>query len=300
MQGPAALQRGKVFYRLDFVLCALQVKSGRIAHCNRIHKQCYHSIRLKQVLHSPTRCLLSQTAARKTAQRKYTPELQVVARPPWKAEGQGKARRLFEADQGPSKRVISLARDQTMLKLTSLEFKERLADVLSVLPELPLSGLPPKMLAKLVLMPPGNIAHQLVLLQGLFKSKQDINELLLKEPSLLTASIPDTAMHVRRLEHLLCSPRKRGGQHPYERVDFDDFIATHPEFLIPENVVLSMRALCIYLGRAIDQNATIQDYVTGNPGMLLKGYKSIALSPVLHMSSGDTRFNNWWLAPPQQ
>lgn len=254
---------------------------------------------LKQILRLRTHCLLSQAAPHKIVQRKYNTELQVVARPPWQAEGQGKARRLFEADQGPSKRVISLARDQTMLKLTSSEFKDRLADVLSLLPELPLSALPPKMLAKLVLMPPSNIAHQLVLLQALFRSKQDINELLLKEPSLLTASIPETALHVQRLEHLLCRPRIKGGQHPYSEVDFDDFIATHPEFLIPHNVVLAMRALCIYLGRAIDPDATIQDYVMGNPGMLLKGYKSIALSPVLHMSSGDTRFNEWWLELPQ-
>ncbi|KAL3138127.1 hypothetical protein ABBQ38_005355 [Trebouxia sp. C0009 RCD-2024] len=236
-----------------------------------------------------------QAAAYTTVPRIRTPEPQVIARPPWQAEGQGKARRLFEADQGPSKRVISLARDQTMLKLSSLEFKDRLADVLSLLPELPLSALPPKMLAKLVMMPPGNIAGQLVLLQGLFKSKQDINELLLKEPSLLTASIPETAVHVQRLEHLLCSPRRRGGQHPYTQVDFDDFVASHPQFLIPENVVLSMRALRIYLGRAMDSNTTVQDYCTGNPGMLLKGYNYIAQSPVLHMSSGDESFKYWWL-----
>ena len=269
--------------------------------CNRLHtRSICRSKCPRQVLHFSVHCLLAQAAPPKTVQRKHNTELQVVARPPWQAEGQGKARRLFEADQGPSKRVIKLARDQTMLKLTSLEFKDRLADVLSLLPELPLSALPPKMLAKLVMMPPSNVAHQLVLLQGLFGSKQDINELLLKEPSLLTASIPETALHVQRLEHLLCSPRKKGGQHPYSEVDFDDFIATHPEFLIPANVVLAMRALCIYLGRAMDPDATVQDYVMGNPGMLLKGYKSVALSPVLHMSSGDTRFNEWWLelSPP--
>lgn len=270
---------------------------------NHPHKHlAHHSNDKKQALHSPVQCF-SQAPTYKTVQHIRTSEPQVVARPPWQAEGQGKARRLFEADQGPSKRVIKLARDQTMLKLSSLEFKERLADVLSLLPELPLSGLPPKMLAKLVMMPPGNVAGQLVLLQGLFNSKQDMNELLLREPSLLTASIPETALHVQRLEHLLCSPRRRGGEHPYTQLDFDDFIATHPQFLIPGNVILSMRALRIYLGRAMDQNATVQDYVRGNPGMLLKGYNYIAMSPVLHMSSGDESFNCWWLPncnSPQQ
>ena len=246
------------------------------------------------MLHFPTQGLSPSTTAHKTKHRNHLPELQVIARPPWQAEGQGKARRLFEADQGPSKRVISLARDQTMLKLTSLEFKERLADVLSLLPELPLSALPPKMLAKLVMSSPSSIANQLILLQNLFRSRQDINELLLKEPTLLTIPVCETAVHFGRLEHLLCSPRKRGGQHPYTQVNFDDFIATHPQFLIPENVVLAMRALCFYLGRAMESNDTVQDYVTGNPGMLLKGYHHAALSPVKNMSGWDERFNKWW------
>lgn len=221
-------------------------------------------------------------------------EWEAVTRPPWLAEGQGKARRLFEADQGPSKRVISLARDQTMLKLTSAEFKDRLADVLSLLPELPLSALSPKMLSKLVMMPPSNIADQLVLLQSLFRGKQDINELLLKEPTLLTIPIAETDLHVKRLKILLESPRKKGGQHPYGEVDFDDFVATHPEFLIAENVVMSLRSLCVYLGRALDQDAQIQDYVMGNPGMLLKGYRHLTHAPVLHMSSQDDSCSEWW------
>lgn len=221
-------------------------------------------------------------------------EWEPVIKPPWLAEGQGKARRLFEADQGPAKRVIRLARDQTILKLTRAEFNDRLADVLSLLPELPLSALPPKMLSKLVMMPPNNIATQLVLLQGLFRGKQDINELLLKEPTLLTIPYAETAMHFQRLKILLESPRKKGGQHPYGEVDFDDFVATHPEFLIPENVVMSLRSLCVYLGRALDQDAQIQDYVKGNPGMLLKGYKHLAHAPVLHMSSQDDSCSQWW------
>lgn len=221
-------------------------------------------------------------------------EWEPVIRPPWLAEGQGKARRLFEADQGPAKRVIRLARDQTILKLTPAEFKDRLADVLSLLPELPLSALPPKMLSKLVMMPPNNIANQLVLLQGLFRGKQDINELLLKEPTLLTIPYAETALHFQRLKVLLESPRKKGGQHPYGEVDYDDFVATHPEFLIPENVVMALRSLCVYLGRALDQDAEIQDYVMGNPGMLLKGYKHLAHAPVLHMSSQDDSCSQWW------
>ncbi|KAL0018710.1 hypothetical protein WJX79_007626 [Trebouxia sp. C0005] len=221
-------------------------------------------------------------------------EWEPTIRPPWLAEGQGKARRLFEADQGPAKRVIRLARDQTILKLTRAEFKDRLADVLSLLPELPLSALPPKMLSKLVMMPPNNIANQLVMLQGLFRGKQDINELLLKEPTLLTIPYAETAVHFQRLKVLLESPRKKGGQHPYGEVDYDDFVATHPEFLIPENVVMSLRSLCVYLGRALDQDAKIQDYVMGNPGMLLKGYKHLAHAPVLHMSSQDDSCSEWW------
>jgi len=221
-------------------------------------------------------------------------EWEPVIRPPWLAEGQGKARLLFEADQGPAKRVIRLARDQTILKLTPAEFKDRLADVLSLLPELPLSALPPKMLSKLVMMPPNNIANQLVLLQGLFRGKQDINELLLKEPTLLTIPYAETALHFQRLKVLLESPRKKGGQHPYGEVDYDDFVATHPEFLIPENVVMALRSLCVYLGRALDQDAEIQDYVMGNPGMLLKGYKHLAHAPVLHMSSQDDSCSQWW------
>ena len=221
-------------------------------------------------------------------------EWEPIIRPPWLAEGQGKARRLFEADQGPAKRVIRLARDQTILKLTPAKFKDRLADVLSLLPELPLSALPPKMLSKLVMMPPNNIANQLVLLQGLFRGKQDINELLLKESTLLTTPYAETAVHFQRLKVLLESPRKKGGQHPYGEVDYDDFVATHPEFLIPENVVMSLRSLCVYLGRALDQDAQIQDYVMGNPGMLLKGYKHLAHAPVLHMSSQDDSCSQWW------
>lgn len=285
------------YFPIKQVQDGAQVSYGPAQEVRRTHKHLdHHKSSTKQVLHFPTQGLSSSAIAHKTQRRNHTPELQVVARPPWQAEGQGIARRLFEADQGPSKRVISLARDQTILKLTSLEFKERLADVLSLLPELPLSALPPKMLAKLVLSSPSSLATQLILLQNLFSSKQDINELLLKEPTLLTIPVSETAVHFERLEHLLCSPCKRGGQHPYTRVNFDDFIATHPQFLIPENVVLSMRALCVYLGRAMESNATVQDYITGNPGMLLKGFQHAAHSPVSNMSGWDERFNEWWKA----
>ena len=264
----------------------------KLPHC---HIQC--STHTRQALHAPLHSAILEGQPHSIAQSKS--ELRVVVRPPWQAEGQGKARRLFEADQGPSKRVISLARDQTMLKLTSPEFKDRLADVLCLLPELPLSALPPKMVAKLVMTPPSSIADQLVRLQSLFRSRQDINELLLKEPSLLTMPFSETAVHFQRLESLLCSPRKKGGQHPYTKVDFDDFVATHPQFLIPENVVLAMKALCIYLGRAMQADATVQDYIAGNPGMLLKGYKHVALTPVMNVSGWDNRFDTWWL-PEQQ
>ena len=265
-----------------------------------ISRSVYHSKTRTYAHHAGCRCLsLSQVDVSKPVLANTVPgpaqDWIVVVRPPWLAEGQGKARRLFEADQGPSKRVISLARDQTILKLTSAEFKDRLADVLSLLPELPLSALPPKMLSKLVMMHPGNIADQLVLLRGLFQSKQDINELLLKEPTLLTIPFGETALHFKRLKGLLESPRIIGGQHPYVQVDFDDFVATHPEFLMPENVVLSLRALRPYLGRAMHQDATIKDYVTGNPGMLVKGYRHMSFAPVQHMSSGDDSFSQWWL-----
>ena len=219
----------------------------------------------------------------------------MIIRPPWLAEGQGKAKRLFLADQGPSKRVISLARDQTIRTHTKAEFKDRLADVLCILPELPLSAFPPKMLAKLVVMPPTDVTDKLIMLRGLFNHKLDINELLLKEPTMLTIPYADTALHYQRLKKLLESPRRRGGEHPYTQVDFDDFVATHPEFLVADNVIIALKSLRAYLGKVIENDIAVRDHVVGNPGMLLRGYMHNTYAAVQRMSAQDESFREWWL-----
>ena len=220
------------------------------------------------------------------------------AEAPWLAKGQGKARRLFEADQGHSKRVIGLARDHTMLKLTSAEYKDRLADVLSLLPELHVSAVPPKLLAKLVLMPAGDIAEKVVLLASLFKGEEDINEILLAEPSLLIIPFDETSVQFHRLKDLLASPRRMTYDIAYSNADVDHFIALHPQFLLDENVVASFRALQVYFGKALDARGTVvQDYVAGNPGMLLKGYQNIKNAPVHNMASYDDSYKLWWQDP---
>lgn len=219
------------------------------------------------------------------------------SKPPWQASGQGKARRLFEVDQGHSKRVISLARDQTILKLTSAEFKDRLADVLGLLPEWPISGVPPKLLARLVMMPPGDIAKQIVLLSGLFQFQQDMNEVLLAEPTLLTIPFVETALHVDRLKGLLGGPCRVAHPGPYSNAGVDVFLGEHPQLLLHENVVAALQALRIYLGKSLEVQGTIvQDYVSGNPGMLLKGYKYI---PYTHntrrLFADNDNLNCWWV-----
>lgn len=220
------------------------------------------------------------------------------AQPPWQAQGQGKARRLFEADQGHSKRVIGLARDQTILKLTSIEFKDRLADVLCLLPELHLSAVPPKTLAKLVLMPPTDIAERIVLLASLFKGEEDINDMLLTEPSLLTIPFKNIVMQFDRLMGLLTAPRRITYNVAYSNADVGHFIALHPQFLLEENVIASFRALQVYFGKALEARGTVvQDYVVGNPGMLLKGYQNIQNAPVHNMASNDDSFRQWWNDP---
>lgn len=222
------------------------------------------------------------------------------AQAPWQAKGHGKARRLFEADQGHSKRVIGLARDQTMLKLTSIEFKDRLADVLCLLPELHLSAVPPKTLAKLVLMPSSDIAERIVLLTSLFKGEEDVNEVLLAEPSLLIVPFADIATQFDRLVGLLAAPCRITYNVPYSNADVGHFIALHPQFLLEENVVASFRALQVYFGKALDARGTVvQDYVVGNPGMLLKGYQNIQNAPVHNMASNDDSFREWWCDPRQ-
>ena len=221
------------------------------------------------------------------------------AEAPWQARGaKGKARRLFEADQGHSKRVIDLARDQTILKLTSTEFKDRLADVLSLLPELHLSAVPPKLLAKLVLMSPGDIAEQIVLLASLFQGEEDINEVLLTEPTLLIIPFATTAKQFHRLKDLLASPRRITYDVAYSNAGVDHFIALYPHFLLEENVIASFRSLQMYFGKTLDSHGTVvQDYVAGNPGMLLKGYKNIQNAPVHNMASYDDSFRDWWVDP---
>ena len=205
---------------------------------------------------------------------------------------------MFEADQGHSKRVIGLARDHTMLKLTSIEYKDRLAEVLTLLPELHVSAVPPKLLAKLVLMPAGDIAERVVLLASLFKGEEDINEILLAEPSLLTIPFDETATQFHRLKDLLASPRRMTYDVAYSNTDVDHFIALHPQFLLDENVIASFRALQVYFGQALTIHGTVvQDYVAGNPGMLLKGYQNIQNAPVHNMASYDDSYKLWWQDP---
>ena len=230
-----------------------------------------------------------------TVSKQLLDDAAVTIRPPWLAEGQGKAKRLFAVEQGPSKRVIGLARDQTIKQLTSAEFKDRLADVLCLLPELRLSTMPPKMLSMLVMMSPSAIAEQLVLLRGLIYNKQYKKDLLMNQPTLLVTPYADTALQFERLKTLLESPRRRGGQHPYSQVDFDDFVATHPEFMVPENVVLAMKSLRLYLGKSLGEGESVQDFIVGNPQLLVKGYRDSMYAAVQRMSAQDTSFREWWL-----
>ena len=146
-------------------------------------------------------------------------------------------------------------------------------------------------------MPPGDIAEHIVLLSGLFQFQQDVNEILLAEPTLLTIPFVETALHFDRLQALLSAPCRVAHSGPYSNAGVDRFIGEHPQFLLHENVVAALQALRLYLGKSLEVQGTIvQDYVSGNPGMLLKGYNNIAYTQVhRRLFAENDSLNHWWL-----